>query len=72
MFVRQLCWSGIGRRLLMGQRTIEAADAADCERGADTVRLGFYCNDEIAPHARCCRCALHEQTMTVTTFAEVA
>jgi hypothetical protein len=64
--------SCIGRRLLMGQRTIEEAEAAGSELGADTPRLGFYSYGEISPHAKSGRCELHNQTMTVTTFAEVA
>jgi hypothetical protein len=34
--------SCIGRRLLMGQRTIEEVEAAGAELGPDTLRLGFY------------------------------
>jgi hypothetical protein len=64
--------SCIGRRLLMGQRTIEEAEAVATELGADTPRLGFYSYGEISPHARSGRCELHNQTMTVTSLAEVA
>ncbi len=64
--------SCIGRRLLMGQRTIEEAEAVATELGTDTPRLGFYSYGEISPHARSGRCELHNQTMTVTSLAEVA
>ncbi len=64
--------SCIGRRLLMGQRTIEEAEAVAAELGVDTPRLGFYSYGEISPHARSGRCELHNQTMTVTSLAEVA
>jgi hypothetical protein len=64
--------SCIGRRLLMGQRTIEEVEAAGAELGFGTVRLGFYSYGEIAPHAQSGQCELHNQTMTVTTLAEVA
>jgi hypothetical protein len=64
--------SCIGRRLLMGQRTIEEVEAAGAELGSGTVRLGFYSYGEIAPHATSGQCELHNQTMTVTTLAEVA
>jgi|HubBroStandDraft_6_1064221.scaffolds.fasta_scaffold47714_2 hypothetical protein len=64
--------SCIGRRLLMGQRTTDEAEAAGEELGADTLRLGFYSYGEISPHAKSGICELHNQTMTVTTLAEVA
>ncbi|HET7491174.1 MAG TPA: FIST N-terminal domain-containing protein [Bradyrhizobium sp.] len=63
--------SCIGRRLLMGQRTTDETEAAGHELGTDTPRLGFYSYGEISPHARSAVCELHNQTMTVTTFAEV-
>jgi hypothetical protein len=63
--------SCIGRRLLMGQRTTDEAEAAGSELGADTRRLGFYSYGEISPHANSGRCELHNQTMTVTTLTEV-
>jgi hypothetical protein len=64
--------SCIGRRLLMGQRTVEEVEAAGAELGPDTLRLGFYSYGEISPHAKSGLCELHNQTMTVTTLAEVA
>jgi hypothetical protein len=64
--------SCIGRRLLMGQRTIEEVEAAGAELGPETPRLGFYSYGEISPHAKSGHCELHNQTMTVTTLAEVA
>jgi hypothetical protein len=64
--------SCIGRRLLMGQRTVEEVEAAGAELGEDTLRLGFYSYGEISPHAKSGLCELHNQTMTVTTLAEVA
>jgi hypothetical protein len=63
--------SCIGRRLLMGQRTSDEAEAAGAELRADTLRLGFYSYGEISPHAKSGVCELHNQTMTVTSFAEV-
>jgi hypothetical protein len=64
--------SCIGRRLLMGQRTIDEVEAVGAELGPDTLRLGFYSYGEISPHAKSGHCELHNQTMTVTTLAEVA
>jgi hypothetical protein len=64
--------SCIARRLLMGQRTTEETEAAGAELGPNNPRLGFYSYGEISPHAKSQRCELHNQTMTVTTLAEVA
>ncbi|HXL69262.1 MAG TPA: FIST N-terminal domain-containing protein [Xanthobacteraceae bacterium] len=64
--------SCIGRRLLMGQRTSDEVEAAGMELGAGMPRLGFYSYGEISPHATSGVCELHNQTMTVTTLAEVA
>ena len=63
--------SCIGRRLLMGQRTTDEIEAAGAELGAGTPRIGFYSYGEISPHAKSGLCELHNQTMTVTSFAEV-
>ncbi|HJZ21782.1 MAG TPA: FIST N-terminal domain-containing protein [Bradyrhizobium sp.] len=63
--------SCIGRRLLMGQRTTDETEAAGVELGPDMMRLGFYSYGEISPHAKSGQCELHNQTMTVTSFAEV-
>jgi hypothetical protein len=62
--------SCIGRRLLMGQRSSDETEAAGAELGPDTLRVGFYSYGEISPHNRSGICELHNQTMTVTTFAE--
>ena len=62
--------SCIGRRLLMGQRASDETEAAGSELGTDTLRLGFYSYGEISPHAKSGICRLHNQTMTVTSFAE--
>jgi hypothetical protein len=63
--------SCIGRRLLMGQRTTDEIEAAGTELGDGTLRVGFYSYGEISPHAKSGLCELHNQTMTVTSFAEV-
>jgi hypothetical protein len=64
--------SCIGRRLLMGQHVIDEIDAADGEIGPGVARLGFYSYGEISPHSASGICQLHNQTMTVTTLAEMA
>jgi hypothetical protein len=62
--------SCIGRRLLMGQHTVDEIEAASAELGADVSRLGFYSYGEISPHSASGVCELHNQTMTVTTISE--
>ena len=64
--------SCIGRRLLMGQHTVDELEAAGTEVGAKVPRLGFYSYGEISPHSSSGLCELHNQTMTVTTLAETA
>ena len=63
--------SCIGRRLLMGQHTADELDAASAEFGPLMPQLGFYSYGEISPHRVSGVCELHNQTMTVTTIAEV-
>lgn len=62
--------SCIGRRLLLGQRASEEVEAAGDELGPHIPRFGFYSYGEISPHAQSGHCELHNQTMTITTFAE--
>jgi hypothetical protein len=62
--------SCIGRRLLMGQHTIDEVEAAGAELGPEVSRLGFYSYGEISPHSASGVCELHNQTMTVTTISE--
>ena len=63
--------SCIGRRLLMGQHTMDEVEAAGAEIGASVPRLGFYSYGEISPHNASGICELHNQTMTVTTLSEL-
>jgi hypothetical protein len=62
--------SCIGRRLLMGQHTLDELEAAGAEIGSHVPRLGFYSYGEISPHRLSGVCQLHNQTMTITTLAE--
>lgn len=62
--------SCIGRRLVMGENTIDEISAAREALGAGVASAGFYSYGEISPHARSGYCELHNQTMTVTTFSE--
>jgi hypothetical protein len=62
--------SCIGRRLLMGQHTVDEVEAASAELGSNVSRLGFYSYGEISPHSTSGVSELHNQTMTVTTISE--
>jgi hypothetical protein len=64
--------SCIGRRLLMGQRTIDEVEAVGDEIGDYPVRLGFYSYGEICPHDKSGRGEMHNQTMTITAISEAA
>ena len=64
--------SCIGRRLLMGQRTIDEVEAVGSELGEDAVRVGFYSYGEICPHDKSGRGEMHNQTMTITAISEAA
>lgn len=62
--------SCVGRRWTMGQRIEEEVEeAAGALGGAPTA--GFYAYGELASAGGGARCELHNQTMTVTAFAEV-
>jgi len=62
--------SCVGRRLVLGQRVEEELDAVHKARRSGAIALGFYSYGEICPPIGLRQCELHNQTMTVTTFAE--
>ena len=63
--------SCVGRKLVMRQRVEEEIEAVREVLGADAVIAGFYSYGELSPFERGKECRLHNQTMTITTFAEV-
>ena len=68
-----LCISCIGRRAVMRSRVDEELEEVGRLSGHSTV-VGFYGNGEIAPHVdgrELAAAVLHNQTMTVTTIAEL-
>ena len=62
--------SCVGRRLVMKQLAEEEVEAVNDVLGDGIYTTGFYSYGEIAPHDKFTPCALHNQTMTITTFAE--
>ena len=63
--------SCVGRRLLLGERTEDELEATAAGLSSATRMVGFYSYGEISPLAAG-TCDLHNQTMTITTFAEAA
>ena len=63
--------SCVGRRLVLGERVEEETEITLDHLPAGTRQVGFYSYGEISPHASSGPCELHNQTMTLTTFAEV-
>ncbi|MFT4545160.1 MAG: hypothetical protein ACI9EQ_001630 [Bacteroidia bacterium] len=63
--------SCVGRKLILGQRIDEEVEAVMEVLGDGSTIAGFYSYGEISPVVGSARCGLHNQTMTITTFAEV-
>ena len=63
--------SCVGRKLVLGPRIEEEVEAVREALGKKPTLAGFYSYGEISPLAKDRSCELHNQTMTVTTFAEV-
>lgn len=62
--------SCVGRKLVLKQRTEEEVESVRRVLGASPAMTGFYSYGEICPAARHASCELHNQTMTITAFAE--
>lgn len=62
--------SCVGRKLILGQRIDEEVESVQEILGEGSTIAGFYSYGEISPVVESARCELHNQTMTITTFAE--
>ena len=62
--------SCVGRKLILKQRIEEEVEGVQEVFGDETVMTGFYSYGEISPFTPGARCELHNQTMTITPFAE--
>ncbi len=62
--------SCVGRKLVMKQRTEEEIETIREVFGAATKVAGFYSYGELCPFGEGDECRLHNQTMTITAFAE--
>lgn len=63
--------SCVGRKLVLDQRIEEEVEAVRDVLGGGAALTGFYSYGEISPLLEPGGCELHNQTMTITTFAEV-
>lgn len=64
--------SCVGRRMVLKQRVEEELESVREILGPGAAMTGFYSYGEISPVNATGRCELHNQTMTVTTLAEVS
>lgn len=62
--------SCVGRKLVLKQRVEEEVEGVRDTLGPQTILTGFYSYGEICPHGGITKCELHNQTMTITAFAE--
>jgi hypothetical protein len=62
--------SCVGRKLVLKQRVEEEVESVREVLGPRPVLTGFYSYGEICPQGTVTQCELHNQTMTITTFAE--
>ncbi|MEM8598641.1 MAG: FIST N-terminal domain-containing protein [Bacteroidota bacterium] len=65
-----LCISCVGRRIVLGQRVEDETEGVRDLLGDRVALAGFYSYGELAPSLPGGACTLHNQTMTITTFAE--
>jgi hypothetical protein len=62
--------SCVGRKMVLQQRTEEEVESVASILGDQATLCGFYSYGEISPLLPGAQCALHNQTMTITTLAE--
>jgi hypothetical protein len=63
--------SCVGRKLVLNDLVDEELGAAKQILGEHTTMAGFYSYGELSPLSKGTQCELHNQTMTITTFAEL-
>lgn len=65
-----LCISCVGRKMILGPRTVEEVEQVREVLGNKPAIIGFYSYGELAPFSTTTKCELHNQTMTITLFSE--
>lgn len=63
--------SCVGRKLVLKQRIEEEVEGVRDVLGPSATLTGFYSYGEISPLTPEAACALHNQTMTITTLSEI-
>jgi hypothetical protein len=63
--------SCVGRKIILESRSEEEVEAVREAFGNKTKLTGFYSYGEISPLTNSSDCALHNQTMTITTIDEI-
>ncbi len=64
--------SCVGRRLVLQQSTEDELESVQDVLTSNCTLCGFYSYGEISPMLKTQSCALHNQTMTITTFSETS
>jgi hypothetical protein len=62
--------SCVGRRIVLGKHCEEELEVAKDILGDQWSYAGFYSYGELSPMLNSDTCALHNQTMTITTICE--
>lgn len=62
--------SCVGRKIILSTRIDEEVEAVRNVLGEEIILTGFYSYGEISPLRQGTKCALHNQTMTITIFYE--
>jgi hypothetical protein len=62
--------SCVGRKLVLKQMVEEEVEGVRSVLGKEAALTGFYSYGEISPFSMDATCELHNQTMTITAFAE--
>jgi len=62
--------SCVGRKIVLGPRVEEETESVVDIFGDKPIYTGFYSNGEISPLLHSTVCSLHNQTMTITAYAE--
>ncbi len=63
--------SCVGRKLVLGERSPEEAEMVRRVFKTDAILFGFYSYGEISPFKPFEKCALHNQTITISTINEI-
>jgi hypothetical protein len=66
-----LCVSCVGRRIVLGHRVEAELEGIREIFGPKPIMAGFYSYGELSPSGPQHQCQLHNQTMTITSIAEI-